>query len=666
MVTPTPQELGFDASSESQMEGDELWVVFLQTTKNEVERMLRSSGSAMGMNIAYSSVFAAVVAAFAVPRYTNLSSHSSRMDTAITALWILAIVYSLLSALLGMMVLDWLAKAQGSDVLPKLQTIERYAQRKLTVYSVLKRYRLDCIGSLILGFMHLAVCLFFLGLCFDLYPRNRFVFVIVAAHAGTASVVYLISSAIPLLYSQWPYSSPLTYVLRVFFWGFLTLVACILLSCIFIVLAVSKWIRERSIRIRDLDPRLLTGYLDDPANSARVLKAIIVGIVRGRSSKEIKRDIDDVLAPARGTRFISGHRLQFLLDRLRAVLLKTPANLRYAARCLLNLELEGVCDFFIHMRSDRKSMKSVAKACAPDVESIRAAEGIIRLLQMIISAENVPDSLIQARTNQAARWRYMSPIVSSFPLLAARVGELSQQALKQNDVSLHVAVASLRWTLIVAMSRVETLPNTPPSNAMACIRALLNALDDAEGLRLERLTSSDHNMQELLHPGSPDPRVEIASRNAFTLLLAIRQCRWKSNIWHKPDAHYIPKDWPGMWDWSKFLPETDGTNAPSTTLTEFLKRDRLGELLSEGSETSAAGLPRLDPVALIALRDVAKLTSIPDTASSAVWESLNEQTPQAGPSSEGSLRLNVDVDESGPLLPGSFNRLASEDNLYSA
>ncbi|VDB94136.1 unnamed protein product [Peniophora sp. CBMAI 1063] len=668
MTLPSSQRDVFDETQTAQQEGDSFWRVFLDTCEEEIKDWLQTSASAMGNAIAYSSLFAAAVATFLNDLYQNLNANTNSTETTVNILWLLALVYSIIAALLASMVQDWLARALKSNTRPKTQTIERFAQARLTAYAKLSHYRLDSLGTFILGLMQVAVILFLIGLCLRIYLLNSLVGKVLIANCGFAGLLFIVASILPLFNPGSPYTLPISHVLTAVVYGLATIMASLSLFGIIICIAISSWVKERRFHIRDLDPRPIQGCFEDPTVSVQILRILCGAVIHRRSFEEVKKMIQHVSKPAHAARFISGRRLAFLLERMHGVLFKTPAYLRYAARRWLNLELDGVSDFLVNIRANRASMRSVTEALQHEVNSVHAAEGSIRLLQLLVLADTAVDNLTQAHSNQDERWKYFRMIIGVLPAFAACVGELNTDALDRRDISLHTAIASFRWALIVAMGHIERRDGDPAgTKARDIIRTIFVELAAVEGLKLQRVSSEDHESLDELFGDARDPRLEqaarleLAARNAFTLLVGVGQCNWERGVWQKPDARYIPEGGLGMWDWHHLLVETElRRRSASDELQEFLTQEHVRDLVRAGSDPILFATLKLDPIAVDAVRNLAKVVDIPGTTMDRSDSRIEFQDiPQVGPTGTSKVSVVYGIqegsveggtDESGPLI----------------
>ncbi|VDC03417.1 unnamed protein product [Peniophora sp. CBMAI 1063] len=585
-----------------------------------------------------------------------------------------------------MMVQDWLGTSAGTEAPPVTESVERYALRCLHSYTALKRYGVDQLATLVIGLVHSAVVLFLVGLSLSLGPLHSVPGLSVAILSALAALLYTIASIIPLVDPQCPYRTPLGYVLYGVFYGAITFLACATLYLVNASAAVRSWVKNKKIAFRDLDPRQIWAFLGDPVSSARVLRPLLGGILHGKTNQELDQIVQRAFEPVRTEKFIAGRALAYLSAQTRAQLVKSPVALRHFARCLLNMEHKGVSDFFVNIRNDKVTMVRVARAF-DRIDSVRAAVGSIRLIQMLLIAENSADNLSQIHSNQDIRWRHMAAIVSVFPKFAEQVGMRNAEALLEQDTTIVTAVASLRWTLIEALGQVQgnpCAPDHPGFQARRNLQSLLAALDTVGGLHLLKVSSNDHeNIDVLLQDHSEGSRIELASRNAFTLLAAVSDCNWRPGDWKRPDTGYIPAGRPGMWEWRRqfSLDSTTVGKEPSERLSTFLRQECVITSVRARTGSAALGTLGLDPVAHDALRDLSSIVILDDatTAPSApdnndprlcletIDMSQNRQDRASqGQSAIGNIRISNTTVGIGPVRRDSNESTTTQHSTNSA
>ncbi|VDC04363.1 unnamed protein product [Peniophora sp. CBMAI 1063] len=597
--------------------------------------------------IPFSGLFAATVAIFLVDSHKSLSpgpSADSALTNALLAqlvlassvtpvtavdiepvrpthtaivvntLWYLSLVISLICAVLATMVQDWLKESAVEDVRPSVATIERHGLTRLYSHTALERSRLDHLPTCVVGLMHSAVALFLIGLSLYLFPLHSTPGFAVAIASGLGALFYGLVSVAPLIDQEGPYYTPLSYILSVAFYSSAVLIASTLMYIVNVCAAAKDWISNKHVAFGDLDPRQVFMFLGDPALSVRIIGPLCHWVLRSRSMEELDELLERAFEPLQGRPVLAGRALAFLATRMRAYLLKHPEAMRYLSRCLLSLEYQSVCDFFIRLRSSRAVMERLV-AVFQNIDSVFAAVGAMRFLQMLVSAESHVDNQSQAHSNQDHRWRYMEPVLAAFPAFAKQVGEQADKALRQRDPVLHTAVASFRWTLIQSLGAVEGEPCTaeqPGFLAKTSVHSMLITLESVESLRMRTASATDHpQLETLLQDSSTDPRLELSTRNALTLLDCVQLCDWQPGDWHKPDLNYLRKGMPSMWEWPRLYGCHGSGTSPlaSKTLRELLSQDRVKVSMQRSSATLVPDALRLEPVAIHALRDLASVVA---------------------------------------------------------
>ncbi|VDB95460.1 unnamed protein product [Peniophora sp. CBMAI 1063] len=660
----------FDASPPDAEEGDTLWSTVLGTLTIERDQLLSAAMLTSTSTQTFAGLFGAVVATFLVDSYKQLSppDNSSlaqgvnitntllsqlllaqnitpqglvdisppftvrKMDNIINTLFASALELALISALLVMMVLDWQSDAIRSQARPSIETIERYSLRRLHIYEALEHYGVDRSATFIFGLMHLAVMLFLLGLCLTLQPSQTFTGAMASAISGLALFAYVLASLIPLIDPQCPYYTPLSFIFHSLIYGGTSVVAFIVLSVANLIAALGSWVRNGAIVLSDASPRPFLRYLKAPILSARIAGPLMVAVLSRKSSAELDQISARKFAPPSSRKTLSGRQLKYLATRVKAHLVRSPEAMRYLARAKLDINRDGVSDILVNLRNTRAAMENLVVAFR-DVDTVYAAEGSVRLLQMLLSADNPADLLTQARSNQDARWRHMAPILETFPAFAQRVGRQCAQALRQQDSTLHAAVASLRWTLIFSLGNIQGRPYEPEHPGFTAwnnIRSLLTSLSAVDGLRMCKVSSGDHeNLDDLFGNLWVDPRLELASRNALSLLMAVDSCGWSPGAWQKPDETYVPTGSPGMWDWRRALPSR---NERSDMAQDYI--DVRDELWKAAAPSAGPDASNVASCALRALHDLETIVKKPEGRAPSIAESRTSGRLSDGPSHE--------------------------------
>ncbi|VDC06050.1 unnamed protein product [Peniophora sp. CBMAI 1063] len=196
------------------------------------------------------------------------------------------------------------------------------------------------------------------------------------------------------------------------------------------------------------------------------------------------------------------------------------------------------------------------------------------------------------------------------PSFFEKVGRLSDEALNRGDISVLAACSSLRWAIIIAMGKTDghaLMPGEPGFVASRRLGLLLKICQRVPGLRLLEVSLRDHtDLDAFLEDPDNDPRLELSSRNALTLLHAAHRCGWPDG-WQQPDATYLPKGTPSMWDWHKsFGGKRSGPrDAGSQYLRDLFNDDLVKLSMQAGPGLTVTHNAHLDPLVLTALRDLA-------------------------------------------------------------
>ncbi|VDC00597.1 unnamed protein product [Peniophora sp. CBMAI 1063] len=182
-------------------EGSSFWPIFLRAIKTKKDKLAHYNARAMTALLTFAGLFAATVAAFLVDSYKNLSPDPNA-QTIMSALnqtnvllaqlvqstqstpivlaapkpfeppphvvlyntfWFLALLLSLVSALLATMVLDWMSDPIAVKRRHAPETLEGYSLRQLAAFMGIHTYGLDRLATLVVGLMHAAVILFLGG-----------------------------------------------------------------------------------------------------------------------------------------------------------------------------------------------------------------------------------------------------------------------------------------------------------------------------------------------------------------------------------------------------------------------------------------------------------------------------------------------------------------------
>lgn len=124
----------------------------------------------------------------------------------INGLWFTSLVLSLVLALLAVLIKQWL-QAYVADISGSLQ--ER-ARIRFFRYTGILKWRLPDIISTLPILMHAALFLFLMGLIQFLLPLDQIISLVLFLIVSLTYMFFIVSSFLPLLYTQCPYKTPLS------------------------------------------------------------------------------------------------------------------------------------------------------------------------------------------------------------------------------------------------------------------------------------------------------------------------------------------------------------------------------------------------------------------------------------------------------------------------
>ncbi|VDB89123.1 unnamed protein product [Peniophora sp. CBMAI 1063] len=646
------QQDAFYKSGAWEQEGDGLWEAFLKIMGFERDKVVRYSTSTMKAISQFSGFFVTTLAIFLVDSHKSLSPVASAQtsDAALTnallaqmmrlqsssvvpmtaadiepfrptktavvvnTLWYLSLIITLLGAVLAMMVQDWLKDSLPTvqDDRPLLATIQQHSLNRLRSYTALERYGVDRLATCVVGLIHSAVVLFLVGLSLYVFPLHSTPGLAVAVASGLGALLYTMASVAPLIDRMGPYYTPLSRILAPVLYSVVTFGACTFMYLVVIKLAVGSWIRRKRVILEDIDPRYTFAFMKFPTES---VQTSLFPMCRALHSTERRERILALLQdPPEVRPNIAGQTLTFLATRTQAYWEEHPDGLRYMARCLLSMERQGDCEFFVYLRQSSFVMSRLV-IVLQDIDSVLAAVGAIRSLQILLWAERGL-SVERLPVHMDDQWRNMGPILDAFPAFAKQVGERVGEAEREKDIMLHAALASFRWTLIRSLSAIQAQGRSYTSDQRGFVtktnlHSMLITLDSIESLRMRAVfrTAGHLPLETLLQDSSKDHSLELSARNAFTLLDAVRRCDWRGDDWKRPDRHYIRKGMPGLWEWHRLYgcSHSGPKLAASEGLCELMNQDRVRASMQGDSPATVQDDIRLDPVAVHALRDLASI-----------------------------------------------------------
>ncbi|VDC04636.1 unnamed protein product [Peniophora sp. CBMAI 1063] len=446
-----------------------------------------------------------------------------------------------------------------------------------------------------------------------------------AVVSGVGAVFYIIASVFPLIDPTCPYRTPLSRFLQLVWDAVLVGVSCAGLYVILVYRSVAKWIKNKDVYLPDISPSALKGLMTDDA-TAPVMPRLLKSYLKREPDEKRDQVIHQAYHPQMERLSVSINELSYLTTFTKLHLLDSPDTVRYMSRNLLDMTRGGISSY-ISSLLEHEGIMSKLSAVFRHIDSPLDAIGAIRFLQMLLLAINELDQLnsIEAvASNEDSRWAHLDAVVGLLPAFFDRYGELNDEALAQSDVTLLAASASLRWTLVLAMGRVQACDGTsgaPGCFAQSRLQLVMKMLQRVPSLRLCAVTARDKDdIDDLFNPRELDPptdhrvhwaraRYVLAYRNAFTLLEGARRCHWNDG-WQHPDTRYLPKDTRCMWDWGVLVvPNREPKPAPSAALHAVLSDGFVQSSLAVGPGLAIHDGSQLDTIATSALR---KLEGIVD------------------------------------------------------
>ncbi|VDB96560.1 unnamed protein product [Peniophora sp. CBMAI 1063] len=544
----------------------------------------------------------------AVSDFEIESFHPTEIDVAVNILWSFALVLSLFCAILATLAQSWLSDPMRKGP-PVTAALEEHAFGRLRELVAIRRYGLDHTEGVVVGLLHSAVIVFLIGLAIHFSTINTTLAVAVAVLCVGVALFYIVASFIPLFDSDCPSYTPLSYLIRAAALSLVTILSCIVLYAICVCYAVRGWISNKHIDLRDISLRRIVVFLMHPSQSAQLLQDMVASLMRGSPATEREELIKNHFGKLSHHGPFTARELINVATLAWPSLLSTPDALWYMTRCLISMEQQGVSDFFAYLRNDRDIMANIA-AVLDSVVTVPAAIGAVRFLQMLVSAEGSTERDSRRFTNGDWRWENMDAIFDVLSAFIKRVGALNAEALRQGDLTLHTAISSFRSSLIVAWGDIVGNPRTPEDLgflARSKIRWLLTELHDTDGLRMCKVSSSDHDDLNVLFDSSVDPRLELAARSTLTYLKGVQECGWPPG-WHKPDEPYLPKGYPEMWAWRRmFAPKHLWQPPPASDCLRELLDQEYAKLSAHACPSADITSMPLDAVALNVLNDLSSI-----------------------------------------------------------
>ena len=249
-------------------------------------------------------MFSATVASVLVESYKKLSpdsgDHSPHSPTTtivyVNTMWALSLALSLTSALLAILIQQWVRRYTELPLIPRLSS-ERARVRSYIFLGTLKfgmHHAVEAAPML----LHLSVSLFLIGLVMFFIIVNKTVGIVLSVFVGISGMAYFTLSILPCLYRNCPYGTPVSSIL----W-------CLWHASAFFAAFCLRWILRRfhalfvPYNLGDIESgkqRILTQWLNNVDNSldrhGRYLKGgFRFGIIQGALEAPA---VDDVKALA--------------------------------------------------------------------------------------------------------------------------------------------------------------------------------------------------------------------------------------------------------------------------------------------------------------------------------------------------------------------------------
>ncbi|KAF8492070.1 hypothetical protein F5888DRAFT_944802 [Russula emetica] len=241
----------------------EMWKMFLDEVKedNRITDVWKEDANSI---VVFTGLFSAIVGAFIIEFYKNLSSdsgdqtvallqhislqlpnspNSTNYNTAnqpssspgsamawVIILWLISLVLSLTCALIATLLQQW---ARRYIETPKSSNVLRHRARVRSLLIVgTKLYKIPLIVEMLPTLLHLSVYLFLAGLVITFHTINKKVAIAVDVAVGVSGLAYFTLSILPCLDVRCPYRTPISQMLWYPCHAFLSFAAPFLRRCI--------------------------------------------------------------------------------------------------------------------------------------------------------------------------------------------------------------------------------------------------------------------------------------------------------------------------------------------------------------------------------------------------------------------------------------------------
>ncbi|VDB91552.1 unnamed protein product [Peniophora sp. CBMAI 1063] len=602
--------------------GGGLWEYYKKIVMEEGADFNELSDTSMNGVLTFAGLFAATLAAFLAETYKSLSPDSDESGGDLTSsavvintLWVVALVISLLCALLATLIQDWTKTFLRAQAHPTAVTLEQQCLEHMSAHMGAQRYGLPLAPRLVVGLLHAAVVLFLAGIVVFFWHLNPIPARAALGVAGGSIFIYAVASALPLFDASCPFRTPLTDV-YVFIIMLVTVIVpgALVYACLLIAAAwqrITKGPLNPGIR-RTLNPVMMASQLKDPYATSRVYHAIKDYFTR-RKSEEPPPLLPLVFDAIMGNdqideTAVNAEKVRFLWDRVGPYAMEHPEALQYVVGALIDGWSPVVDDMLIGLCYDAAELPKIAAALG-SVHTTFAATSMLRLLQLLFQAEDANDRALRATVGQGVRWQATDAIVDAFAGFTRQLDALRQAEIEQRSTELLAALSSFRTTLLQLL--IHTSPSSRDAKARTQILRMFAELQRYDGTKLQRVSADDpEDMMGLLSLDRGDAVkvvvAKLASRNCLTLIAGAKESDWEG-AWDNPDRRYLRRTTPGTLRWRELFPAAAqrGTSAASAFFRDFLKDVGLGHWLVAGSAFTTPPHTSLKAAAVVALRDVA-------------------------------------------------------------
>jgi hypothetical protein len=132
-------------------------------------------------------------------------SNPSASDIRINVFWFMALTFSLLAALLAILVQQWVRKYM--HVFKRYSDPLKSSRLRQYLYEGCERWHMPKVADVVPGFLHVSLFLFFLGLGESLLNIDRKVALSTIVPIGVSGLIYIFTIFAPIIYPQSPYQN---------------------------------------------------------------------------------------------------------------------------------------------------------------------------------------------------------------------------------------------------------------------------------------------------------------------------------------------------------------------------------------------------------------------------------------------------------------------------